>query len=74
MKRNWLTVREVADHLGVAVTTVYGLCESRQIAHIRVGTGRGSIRIAQQALDDYIAASVVATDVASRKKVHSNKE
>lgn len=68
MKRNWLTVREVANHLGVAVTTVYGMCEARQITHIRVGTGRGSIRISQEALDDYIAGAAVCVELANHEE------
>lgn len=60
MTDHWLNVREVAGHLGVAVTTVYAICEARRIAHVRIGTGRGSIRISQAALQDYLANAEVA--------------
>ena len=61
MKR-WLNVREVAEQLGVAVTTVYGLCQERKIQHIRVGSGKGAIRISEQALADYLRAAMVEVE------------
>jgi hypothetical protein len=48
--------------------------EARQIAHIRVGTGRGSIRISQAALDDYIASAAVAADPTAQKKAQTNED
>jgi excisionase family DNA binding protein len=67
VKRVWLTVREVATHLGLAATSVYAMCEARQIAHIRVGTGRGSIRISAEALEAYLAAVTVAPEPTRRR-------
>lgn len=40
-----LTVREAARRLEVSAATVYALCAERKLAHLRVGTGRGTIRI-----------------------------
>jgi excisionase family DNA binding protein len=40
-----LTVREAARRLEVSAATVYALCAERKLTHLRVGTGRGTIRI-----------------------------
>jgi len=47
-----LTVREVARLLAVSTPIVYRLCAGGTLAHVRVGN---SIRIAPQALFDYVA-------------------
>lgn len=52
--------------LGVAVTTVYALCQARRLAHIRIGASRGAIRISAAALDEYIQTSAVAVDADSQ--------
>ena len=49
---NLLSVREVAEHLGVATYTVYRLCERGELAHVRISN---AIRITPRALQDYIA-------------------
>ena len=51
--RDLLTVREAAKMLHVSVGTIYALCDSGQLAHHRLGTGRGTIRIAADALKSY---------------------
>jgi len=55
MIRRLLNVREVAEKLGVAPTTVYGLCRQKRILHTRVGSGRGTIRIPEESLSEYLA-------------------
>lgn len=51
--RDWLlTVREVAERLGVCTATVYSLCERGELAHLRVSN---AIRIEPAALDAYLA-------------------
>ncbi len=62
MSENWMSARQVAEQLGVAVTTVYALCQARQLAHIRIGTGRGAIRISEAALEEFIQNASVAAD------------
>jgi excisionase family DNA binding protein len=42
-----LTVEQAAKLMNVAKRTVYDLCKSGQLRHRRLGTGRGTIRIAQ---------------------------
>ena len=55
-------VREVAAALGVSVQTVYLLCAKKRLRHIRVGVGRGTIRVPPSALQEYISGATVGTD------------
>jgi excisionase family DNA binding protein len=58
-KSDYLTVKEAAGHLGIALRTVYALCRSGELRHQRYGKGRGTIRITREALDDYRKANAV---------------
>jgi excisionase family DNA binding protein len=49
-----LTVREVAERLGVCSATVYALVERGELGHVRVSN---AIRIAPRELSAFIAAS-----------------
>ncbi|MBI3408978.1 MAG: helix-turn-helix domain-containing protein [Planctomycetes bacterium] len=40
-----LTVKQVAQRLGISAATVYALCNRRLLSHIRIGLGRGTVRI-----------------------------
>ena len=51
-----LTVLDVAKQLAVSPSLVYQLVESERLAHHRIGTGRGTIRISQTDLDSYLTA------------------
>lgn len=53
-----LTVKQVADTLGISTSLVYGLCAGGKLRHERHGLGRGCIRIPLDALDDYRRESV----------------
>jgi excisionase family DNA binding protein len=53
------TVREVAEILRVSSATIYALCGNGKLPHIRVGSGRGAIRIRQEDLDAFIEGAVV---------------
>src|SRR5262245_35089035 len=56
------SVGEVAEQLGIAPTTVYALCQRKLIPHVRIGTGRtgrGAIRISEEALAQYLAGVTV---------------
>jgi excisionase family DNA binding protein len=46
-----LTVQQAADRLGVSGRTIYDLCDSGDLKHQRIGTGRGTIRIRPADLD-----------------------
>jgi len=48
-----LTVKQVAEKLGISVSLVYGLCSAGKIRHERFGLGRGCIRIPPGALEEY---------------------
>jgi excisionase family DNA binding protein len=56
---NYLTMKQVAERFAVAQTTVYLLCSESKIDHIRVGIGRGAIRISEEALDAFIKGATV---------------
>jgi len=49
-----LSVRQVAARLGVCTATVYKLCESNELAHVRV---LNAIRIAPADLARFVAAA-----------------
>jgi len=54
-----LSVQEAAELLSVSPTTVYGLCRRKLIRHVRIGLGRGSVRIEEQDLEDYLRGRAV---------------
>lgn len=45
MKKRYLSVREYAAFFGVSIATVYGMCTQGLLPHVRLGVGRGTIRI-----------------------------
>ena len=49
-----LTVAETASHAGISVSLVYRLCAERKLAHRRIGCGRGTIRILESDLEEFI--------------------
>jgi excisionase family DNA binding protein len=55
-----LTVKQVAAILQVSAATVYQLCAARKLPHVRVGVGRGAIRVDEDALAAFLQASTVA--------------
>jgi excisionase family DNA binding protein len=54
-----LSVKQAAERLGVSPKLVYALCAGRKIAHERYGLGRGTIRIPEDALEEYRRAARV---------------
>ena len=49
MHRRHLTVREYAAAYGVSAATVYSMCAAGKLPHVRLGAGRGTIRIPEDA-------------------------
>lgn len=49
----YLTVAEAAKVLSISPHLVYQLCRCGRLRHERLGTGRGTIRIASAALRSY---------------------
>ena len=58
---NMLTVRQVAEHLQVSVATIYCLCNQGKLPNVRVGMGRGTIRVKVEDLTAFIEASKADT-------------
>ena len=52
---NVLTVREVSQRLKLSPAYVYQLVAERKIGHIRIGCGRGAIRIMEEDLQAFLA-------------------
>lgn len=63
-----LTVRQVADRLGLSQSSVYQLIESRQLAHHRLGTNKGAIRVSEADLLAYLNACRESTGTQRRKE------
>ena len=59
MSHNLLSVKQTAERLGVSPALVYALCAQKRITHERHGLGRGTIRIPEDALEEYRRASTV---------------
>jgi excisionase family DNA binding protein len=55
-----LHVKEVAERLGISEASVYQLCATRRLRHLRIGIRRGVIRIPAEALDEFIGKCSVA--------------
>lgn len=53
------TVKAAALALGVAPATVYALCASRKLRHVRVGAARKKILIPAAAIEEYLAKGTV---------------
>ena len=52
-----LTVRESAARLGCSEALVYLLSAERRLPHVGLGTGRGTIRIAEDDINEYVKNS-----------------
>ena len=62
-----LTVRDTARKLGVSLGCVYGLVAKGELAHLRIGTGRGTIRIDENDLGDFIDGRKVGKPTRRRR-------
>jgi excisionase family DNA binding protein len=52
-----LTVADVAAELSVDQKTIYALCNSGKLTHVRIGEGRGTIRITRADLERFLEES-----------------
>lgn len=66
---DYLTVKQAAEFLTVSLTTIYDLCREGQLAHVRIGCGRGTIRITRAALDRYVRQGPSVTAARSRTEL-----
>jgi excisionase family DNA binding protein len=53
-------VKAVAEHFGVSVATIYRAIESGQLAALKLGTGKGTLRVPGSAVADYAEACAEA--------------
>lgn len=67
-RKRLLKVNQVADQLSVSQSTVYSLCDRGDIPHLRVGTGRGAIRIDPDDLQRFIDAARVGVQPSTPAK------
>lgn len=57
-----LTVSQVARRLSCSEALVYQLCADGRLVHYRLGsTGRGAIRVAEDALQEFLNESLVGS-------------
>jgi excisionase family DNA binding protein len=54
-----LSVKDAAARLNVSRALVYSLIAGRRLRFVRVGNGRGRIRIPEDALDEYVNRATV---------------
>ena len=54
-----LTVAQAARRLQVSPGLIYALVSERKLAHVRIGRGRGLIRIPEEAILDYLTRQQV---------------
>lgn len=62
----WYRVRPVAEALDVSVATIYRAVESGDLRAVRIGRGKGAVRIRGDAAAAYIAACERAAATAPR--------
>jgi len=67
-----LTVREVQERLRVSRACVYALIASGQLAAIRIGLGRGTIRIDADDLNAFLASRRIPVQPANRRATGGN--
>jgi len=53
-EENMHTVKQVAERLNVSTKLVYALCSAGKIGYVRYGLGRGTIRISEEAVQQYM--------------------
>lgn len=54
MNEKLMTIKDVAEYMQLSVISVTRMVARKEIPHIRVGKGRGSIRIVPDVLEKYI--------------------
>ena len=54
---NMMTVKQVAERLGISLAQVYALCSVGRLPCHRFGKGKGAIRVKEEDLDAFVEAS-----------------
>lgn len=55
-----MTIAEIAKKLHISPACAYALVESKELAHYRIGVGRGTIRVSEEQLEAYLKKKEVA--------------
>ena len=63
-----LTVKQVAERLNVEPSCVYAVLGARQLRFVRLGFGRGTIRVREEALHRFVEENTVPRRVKSCRK------
>ena len=58
--KNWMTVAQCADYLGISIHTVYQRIAKRQIPHHKM-PGSNLVRFNQEEVDEWMQTGVVET-------------
>ncbi len=61
-----MNIREAAVRLEVKPSTVYQLCSAGRLPHVRIGVGRGTIRISESDVEAYLRSARVEAREAGR--------
>lgn len=64
---NLLTVKQAAARLSVSPALVYSLVSGRKLGFVRVRNGRGRIRIAEDAVEEYLARATFGVEELEEK-------
>lgn len=51
---NMMTIADIAKRLRISQACAYALVESKELAHYRIGLGRGRIRVSEEQLATYL--------------------
>ena len=54
------TVKDTATRFGISPGLVYSLAAGRKLRFVRIGNGRGRIRIPEEAIEEYLVRSTFA--------------
>lgn len=73
MSRDFMTVSEAAEHIGMNARTLYALVGAKKIAHSRLGPSGGMIRISRADLDAYLDSCRVEAAGEKAPKVQARK-
>ncbi len=60
-----LTVKQAAERLNCSPSLVYELCAKGRIRHARIGFRRGTIRIAEEAIAEFLKEAEVERTLSS---------
>lgn len=68
-----LTVKEAAERLRVSAGTVYTLITAKALVHVRIGHGRGVLRIPEEAIRAYLDQQTVIPNASPPAPVRSHR-